>query len=99
MFLFFLSSRMRHTRLTCDWSSDVCSSDLLDPAHRLQHQQRALVRLKLEPKYRNCGGRGEMLVPTATLHFQLRWRRPREAQKTDKAPDLVIARHADLARR
>src|SRR6266571_8504162 len=25
---FFCSSRRRHTRLTCDWSSDVCSSDL-----------------------------------------------------------------------
>src|SRR5690242_12802867 len=24
---FFFSSRRRHTRLTCDWSSDVCSSD------------------------------------------------------------------------
>src|SRR3989344_6350935 len=24
----FFSSRRRHTRLTCDWSSDVCSSDL-----------------------------------------------------------------------
>src|SRR6516225_3774072 len=24
--LFFFSSRRRHTRLTCDWSSDVCSS-------------------------------------------------------------------------
>src|SRR5690242_21672036 len=27
-FYFFFSSRRRHTRLTCDWSSDVCSSDL-----------------------------------------------------------------------
>src|SRR5690242_21352102 len=26
--VFFFSSRRRHTRLTCDWSSDVCSSDL-----------------------------------------------------------------------
>src|SRR4051812_6177887 len=26
---FFFSSRRRHTRLTCDRSSDVCSSDLL----------------------------------------------------------------------
>src|SRR4051812_49503412 len=26
-FFFFFSSRRRHTRLTCDWSSDVCSSD------------------------------------------------------------------------
>src|SRR5271156_7030100 len=24
----FFSSRRRHTSLTCDWSSDVCSSDL-----------------------------------------------------------------------
>src|SRR5947207_11680595 len=29
MFFFFFSSRRRHTRSLCDWSSDVCSSDLL----------------------------------------------------------------------
>src|SRR5258706_12002802 len=28
-FAFFFSSRRRHTRLVSDWSSDVCSSDLL----------------------------------------------------------------------
>src|SRR2546430_1270798 len=28
MWLFFFSSRRRHTRFDCDWSSDVCSSDL-----------------------------------------------------------------------
>src|SRR5260370_42482428 len=27
---FFFSSRRRHTRFKCDWSSDVCSSDLID---------------------------------------------------------------------
>src|SRR5690242_21342867 len=27
-FFFFFPSRRRHTRLTCYWSSDVCSSDL-----------------------------------------------------------------------
>src|SRR5690606_40979526 len=27
--LFFFSSRRRHTRFSRDWSSDVCSSDLL----------------------------------------------------------------------
>src|SRR5215204_6727882 len=27
-FCFFFSSRRRHTRSLCDWSSDVCSSDL-----------------------------------------------------------------------
>src|SRR2546430_9693670 len=26
---FFVSSRRRHTRFDCDWSSDVCSSDLV----------------------------------------------------------------------
>src|SRR5260370_24766831 len=29
MLIFFFSSRRRHTRFKCDWSSDVCSSDLL----------------------------------------------------------------------
>src|SRR4051794_41500167 len=35
-FVFFFSSRRRHTRWTGDWSSDVCSSDLhrdLKPAN------------------------------------------------------------------
>src|SRR6266853_6907734 len=30
VFFFFFSSRRRHTRFDCDWSSDVCSSDLPD---------------------------------------------------------------------
>src|SRR3712207_8722577 len=29
VFVFFFSSRRRHTRYWRDWSSDVCSSDLL----------------------------------------------------------------------
>src|SRR5690348_11146769 len=32
-FFFFFSSRRRHTRWTGDWSSDVCSSDLLGDLH------------------------------------------------------------------
>src|SRR5260370_40785740 len=38
---FFFSSRRRHTRFKCDWSSDVCSSDLLE----------------LEAQARRCGTR------------------------------------------
>src|SRR2546427_122740 len=30
LYFFFFSSRRRHTRFDCDWSSDVCSSDLGD---------------------------------------------------------------------
>src|SRR2546430_12006419 len=32
---FFFSSRRRHTRFDCDWSSDVCSSDLPDGLYGL----------------------------------------------------------------
>src|SRR5205085_6993375 len=32
-FVFFFSSRRRHTRFDCDWSSDVCSSDLVAPGY------------------------------------------------------------------
>src|SRR5699024_11971947 len=35
--IFFFSSRRRHTRSKRDWSSDVCSSDLLRAA---QHDRR-----------------------------------------------------------
>src|SRR5690242_21328678 len=38
----FFSSRRRHTRLTCDWSSDVCSSDLEVLARRQALEERRL---------------------------------------------------------
>src|SRR3990167_10129314 len=31
---YFFSSRRRHTRFDCDWSSDVCSSDLARAVNR-----------------------------------------------------------------
>src|SRR2546430_2305765 len=42
MWVFFFSSRRRHTRFDCDWSSDVCSSDL--------------VQLELQALLRQAGG-------------------------------------------
>src|SRR5260370_40936308 len=36
---FFFSSRRRHTRFKCDWSSDVCSSDLSPPRKRLRGRE------------------------------------------------------------
>src|SRR2546429_9943723 len=35
---FLFSSRRRHTRCSRDWSSDVCSSDLNDPANIPAHR-------------------------------------------------------------
>src|SRR6266481_6427171 len=37
MIFFFFSSRRRHTRWNCDWSSDVCSSDLMRDAGMRAH--------------------------------------------------------------
>src|SRR5260370_19931688 len=37
-FFFFFSSRRRHTRFKCDWSSDVCSSDLHLAHHARQSE-------------------------------------------------------------
>src|SRR5438270_8517812 len=49
---FFFSSRRRHTRFDCDWSSDVCSSDLANervaferPIAKFQAVQHNLARL------------------------------------------------------
>src|SRR5262245_64746633 len=39
-FFFFFSSRRRHTRCLSDWSSDVCSSDLLAAALPLDVRDR-----------------------------------------------------------
>src|SRR5438309_2402287 len=49
---FFFSSRRRHTIWNCDWSSDVCSSDLGRPALTLpvlarRHRERQVLELVL----------------------------------------------------
>src|SRR5438309_8667500 len=44
-FFFFFSSRRRHTRWNCDWSSDVCSSDLV----KLENPRNAKPRLEAVP--------------------------------------------------
>src|SRR5256884_7140691 len=43
--VFFFSSRRRHTRCSRDWSSDVCSSDLVD-----LKQMKVVKKLKTEAK-------------------------------------------------
>src|SRR5438034_4874277 len=53
-FFFFFSSRRRHTRSLCDWSSDVCSSDLVDRSGL----SRSIRSLKLDRQVRvDCGRR------------------------------------------
>src|SRR5690242_21254054 len=58
MWFFFFSSRRRHTRLTCDWSSDVCSSDLhAGLPHRDDHGRGRDVHRRLAGLRARCGGR------------------------------------------
>src|SRR6266853_834582 len=50
LFVFFFSSRRRHTRFDCDWSSDVCSSDLdtaETPADKLHKLEQMLAQYRL----------------------------------------------------
>src|SRR5688572_2062054 len=51
IYFFFFSSRRRHTRFDCDWSSDVCSSDLTHllrpPASAIDNSDAALRNLEL----------------------------------------------------
>src|SRR3989449_6441116 len=46
-FFFFFSSRRRHTRCSRDWSSDVCSSDLLFVGPK-EYDTLAALKLELE---------------------------------------------------
>src|SRR5256886_9159752 len=60
---FFFSSRRRHTRFDCDWSSDVCSSDLAgdlgvfggELIHRVNDFNRACGRSADEWQQRQVG--------------------------------------------
>src|SRR2546430_13068082 len=54
----FFSSRRRHTRFDCDWSSDVCSSDL----HRFRqraHHKNGIERYVVVHVQHNCRLRSE----------------------------------------
>src|SRR5437899_10147891 len=58
-FFFFFSSRRRHTRCLSDWSSDVCSSDLviaLPADHYLTATERRDVMLDLGDVVQSLGG-------------------------------------------
>src|SRR2546430_14078070 len=67
---FFFSSRRRHTRFDCDWSSDVCSSDLIlsiareDAAllRRLLAKGPVKVRLDIENPFDRGPGRERNVV-------------------------------------
>src|SRR5690242_13067189 len=70
LFFFFFSSRRRHTRLTCDWSSDVCSSDLVRTrlVERLSRGDVVRDLLAREPPKRHVGHVERVLQPPVVRH-------------------------------
>src|SRR6266567_2131264 len=81
-FFFFFSSRRRHTRFDCDWSSDVCSSDL-DVARNVGLGD---ITFFSEVGYgggAGCGvvGHAAMAVATGQCNVAVAWRARKRAAK------------------
>src|SRR2546430_17366653 len=75
MFSFFFSSRRRHTRFDCDWSSDVCSSDLISMSDYALHMRIIAFLHQFYPKVRLTLHAGELapgLVPYEGLCCHIR---------------------------
>src|SRR5438309_10603289 len=75
IFAFFFSSRRRHTRWNCDWSSDVCSSDLTGlAAHALivRSETRVTVVLMIRPPDLKLIERAGIGVDTIDVHAATR---------------------------
>src|SRR5437870_10353927 len=66
---FFFSSRRRHTRWPRDWSSDVCSSDLVAEAHEINGVISAQIDTSLYDAVRRAG-EGPPLVQQLVDIFQ-----------------------------
>src|SRR2546430_13004788 len=56
-YLFFLSSRRRLPRFDCDWSSDVCASDLVALLQHLERVEELLPKHILAPPVVALGGK------------------------------------------
>src|SRR5260221_588325 len=95
---FFFSSRRRHTRSLCDWSSDVCSSDLTSgaefkfgslvrPGHRgLWREPLRTGKYAINPRIYQAE-----IVPTAILN--LNWAKAvSEAHNLDTKLESIIAK-------
>src|SRR5438046_9392331 len=67
-FFFFFSSRRRHTRLVSDWSSDVCSSDLIRDLRDLGEEDPLEIEAsKFSLNYIHLGGNIGCMVNGAGL--------------------------------
>src|SRR2546430_4260383 len=91
--LFFFSSRRRHTRFDCDWSSDVCSSDLRSPIERRKTYELVAERLTEEISSRALSP-GDLLPPERELvaSFGVGRSSVREALRMLESRGLIASR-------
>src|SRR5947207_14875571 len=93
--IFFFSSRRRHTRSLCDWSSDVCSSDLVGPpvvgdrARRADDQQEDEQPLLIEEAAEQLSARGQErrlleVGGQVDLHHAADERQPGQEQRSEE---------------
>src|SRR5260370_22317161 len=83
LYYFFFSSRRRHTRFKCDWSSDVCSSDLTWLRDRARGEQPA--RNQRLQRRIPCGVES---APPADRGTSRKGKSARRGSRTDRgAPD------------
>src|SRR5256885_2650879 len=88
MSFFFFSSRRRHTRLQGDWSSDVCSSDLIHPHEARHWSAAAAARLRDLLALPEVVALGETGLDYHYDHS------PRDAQRRAFEAQLTLAREA-----
>src|SRR5207245_6639402 len=82
LFLFFFSSRRRHTRCYRDWSSDVCSSDL-DPLRRAGGHLACRVRALWSRLWSSLSGSAPAPPPAGT-GGRAAWQRRSEERRVGK---------------
>src|SRR5882762_6739135 len=108
MLIFVCSGRRRHTRFKCDWSSDVCSSDLLFericrlPEYYLTRAELALTRAHLPAIARFAGSGGVLLEygsgESLKTRLLLRAMRPSVYMPVDISEDALRLAVARLGR-
>src|SRR5689334_24846888 len=88
---FFFSSRRRHTRWNCDWSSDVCSSDLPDiaEAHLARHSARP-TRSGRRDQRQGMRSRNDYVLPGEPLSVTARSEERRVGKGVDHGGRRII---------
>src|SRR5580692_12811758 len=94
-FFFFFSSRRRHTRFDCDWSSDVCSSDLSArwrPTERIQSSKtRTLIE---KPKIGRASCRERVYISVVAVSLKKKKKKKRvKTTKIKNKTNKQISKH------